>query len=197
MGAFEIPLRFPGQYADRETGLVQNWFRDYDPALGRYGRGDPIGLAGGMNLYRYADNDPLTNSDPFGLDVTVCFYSKGVTHIGYGVGGERDTMGFYPRKFLPMYPGEIRGDPKASDEPRACKKISTTAEQDVCMLSCRLKWQQQPGWYSGPKRQCTTFVRECMRECNIPTGIEPQFDSWQGPWPSNFFKSLPGIPIKE
>ena len=30
------PLRLPGQYADAETGLHQNWWRDYDPSLGRY-----------------------------------------------------------------------------------------------------------------------------------------------------------------
>ena len=29
-------LRFPGQYYDAETGLSQNWNRDYDPLTGRY-----------------------------------------------------------------------------------------------------------------------------------------------------------------
>jgi RHS repeat-associated protein len=37
-------LRFPGQYHDRETGLVYNYFRDYDPAIGRYVQSDPIGF---------------------------------------------------------------------------------------------------------------------------------------------------------
>jgi hypothetical protein len=31
--------RFPGQYADAETGYSYNYFRDYDPTTGRYGRG--------------------------------------------------------------------------------------------------------------------------------------------------------------
>ena len=34
-------LRFPGQYYDAETGLNYNYFRDYNPALGRYVEGDP------------------------------------------------------------------------------------------------------------------------------------------------------------
>ena len=42
-----VNLRFPGQYFDSETGLHQNWHRDYDPQVGRYVTSDPIGLAGG------------------------------------------------------------------------------------------------------------------------------------------------------
>jgi RHS repeat-associated protein len=44
--AFAYGLRFPGQYADPETGLNYNYFRDYDPAVGRYIQSDPIGLDG-------------------------------------------------------------------------------------------------------------------------------------------------------
>jgi RHS repeat-associated protein len=39
-----LNLRFPGQYYDSETGLHQNWFRDYMPKTGRYIEADPFGL---------------------------------------------------------------------------------------------------------------------------------------------------------
>ncbi|MBQ0472053.1 RHS repeat-associated core domain-containing protein, partial [Proteus mirabilis] len=61
----EQNLRFQGQYFDKETGLHYNTFRYYAPDLGRFTQQDPIGLAGGINLYVYAPN-PLTWVDPWG-----------------------------------------------------------------------------------------------------------------------------------
>lgn len=67
-GEFEQNLRLAGQYYDRESGLHYNLFRYYDPDVpGRFLSSDPIGLAGGINLYRYAPN-PLGWVDPLGLD---------------------------------------------------------------------------------------------------------------------------------
>ncbi|WP_375224216.1 RHS repeat-associated core domain-containing protein [Erwinia amylovora] len=59
-------LRFQGQYFDAETGLHYNLYRYYDPVGGRFTQTDPIGLAGGLNLYAYAPN-PLSWVDPLGL----------------------------------------------------------------------------------------------------------------------------------
>jgi RHS repeat-associated protein len=64
---FVYHLRFPGQYADQETGLHYNYFRDYDPAIGRYVESDPIGLKAGVNTYRYAGANPVSFVDPLGL----------------------------------------------------------------------------------------------------------------------------------
>lgn len=60
------PLRFPGQYADLETGLHNNHFRHYDPQTARYTSPDPLGLAPSPNHYAYVP-DPLTVMDPNGL----------------------------------------------------------------------------------------------------------------------------------
>ncbi len=59
-------LRYQGQYLDRETGLHYNFFRFYDPDIGRFITPDPIGLLGGLNLYQYGP-DPLNWIDPWGL----------------------------------------------------------------------------------------------------------------------------------
>ncbi len=62
-----MPLRFPGQYADTETALNQNWLRDYDPSVGRYIESDRVGLLGGINTYAYANGNALRYSDSSGL----------------------------------------------------------------------------------------------------------------------------------
>ena len=58
------PFRLHNQYADRETGLHYNFFRYYEPDVGRFVNQDPLGLSGGENFYQFALNiqgwvDPL------------------------------------------------------------------------------------------------------------------------------------------
>jgi RHS repeat-associated protein len=66
-GTFTYNPRFPGQYFDSETNLFYNYFRDYDPATGRYIESDPVGLLGGINSYTYVRGNPLWSVDPYGL----------------------------------------------------------------------------------------------------------------------------------
>jgi RHS repeat-associated protein len=49
------------------TGLLYRRNRYLDPVSGQFTQPDPIGFAGGLNLYGYAGGDPINNSDPFGL----------------------------------------------------------------------------------------------------------------------------------
>jgi RHS repeat-associated protein len=67
LGMFEYNLRFPGQQYDAVVGLHYNYFRDYDPAVGRYVESDPIGLEGGLNTYTYVGSMPSMAIDASGL----------------------------------------------------------------------------------------------------------------------------------
>ena len=106
-----VTSRFPGQYFDSETGLHYNYFRDYDPSLGRYIQSDPRGVmldysdprrmiaarmgipitsGNGKNpnhLYGYADQNPLALTDRTGEAAAaaagLCFI-PGVGWVGCG-----------------------------------------------------------------------------------------------------------------
>ncbi len=60
-------LRLPGQYYDTESNTHYNYYRNYDPELGRYLQADPMGISQGMNLYTYANSNPVQYIDPQGL----------------------------------------------------------------------------------------------------------------------------------
>ncbi len=49
-----------------------NYFRDYNPRVGRYSQSDPIGLSGGINHYGYAGGNGLRFVDTKGLKVLLC-----------------------------------------------------------------------------------------------------------------------------
>jgi RHS repeat-associated protein len=64
-------FRFVGRFgvADEGTGLHFMRKRFYDSSLGRFCSKDPIGINGGIDLYSYAANNPVNNSDPHGTDL--------------------------------------------------------------------------------------------------------------------------------
>jgi RHS repeat-associated protein len=76
-----LPMRFPGQYYDQETDLVENWNRFYDPNTGRYFEPEPaqlnpdnflIAAQFGMFVpaYAYANDNPIAFTDSEGLSTT-------------------------------------------------------------------------------------------------------------------------------
>ena len=78
----QINLRLTGQYFDAETGLHQNWNRDYAPGIGRYIQVDPLGIFWGMNVYQYAYGNPMVYVDPRG-DVPIILVT-GAMSAGVG-----------------------------------------------------------------------------------------------------------------
>lgn len=78
-------VRMLGQYADPDTGLYYNRYRFYDPDTGRYISPDPIGPAGGSNLYAYGPN-PIAWVDPFGLQHYMLAEGPGVPFSEYNAG---------------------------------------------------------------------------------------------------------------
>ena len=69
----EAPFGYGGKFGylrDSETFLILCTHRFYDPSSGSWTQRDPIGIAGGQNLYGYVEGDPVNATDPMGLDPT-------------------------------------------------------------------------------------------------------------------------------
>ena len=88
------PYRYSGgegYYTDNDSGLIHAGYRDYNPSVGRWMTEDPIGLAGGENLYGYCGNDPVNAVDPLGLSPD-CNDNDDIIASYSGAGGLRKAF---------------------------------------------------------------------------------------------------------
>ena len=164
LGNFRYDLRFPGQQYDPETATHYNYFRDYDPSVGRYKESDPIGLRGGLNTYSYGLANPINYADPMGLDAYLCSV-PGQPHFYTCV--ERRCAGLYPKTKWLMFggPGEVRQDPFREDR---CQKVPVPTGCDAAKFEKCVEEKNRPGathWYSLPVYNCASWASDVIFSC--------------------------------
>ena len=108
--ADQNPFRFAGAYHDQETNTYYFGYRHYHPRTKQWISRDPIGEAGGLNLFAYANNDPVNGIDVLGLEVTsfgpMKIISPRTRYLTHPV-GSLDAMGVVTKDhslFLMNYP---------------------------------------------------------------------------------------------
>jgi RHS repeat-associated protein len=116
------PFGFSTKFTDSETGFSYYGLRYYSPFLGRFINRDPIGLAGGLNLYGFVGNDPVGSFDVLGAEDFI-FGGGGDPSGGDPFGGGGDgsgdggiTITYNPIPFLPGPATPVR--PPAPSPPK-------------------------------------------------------------------------------
>jgi RHS repeat-associated protein len=180
LGAFDLPLRLPGQYFDKETGLHHNARRDYDSAIGRFPESDPIGLRGGLNTYAYSENDPIRFSDPSGLAVWLCLrrttFRVG-NHTYFYDDKSRQCCGY--QGWSGAHP--LRSCPDRNRGPGvdACTPI-TTSDADAKRLFDCCQQKGNPWTYFPTLNDCQDLANDCIREIGMAPPYTPSSGRWQG-----------------
>ena len=178
----------PFQYTGREndgTGLYFYRQRYYSSVLQRFLSQDPIGLLGGVNFYRYVLNNPLSFTDPLGLDVTITLYpgAGGFGHIGVGV-NTSNTLGLYPASagdpvtaVVGLVNGTVKPDTRQPSQTPLV--IPRSPAQDKAMQAVINQALANPPAYNFLSRlsgkNCATFVKDVLQAggIQVPNTILP------------------------
>jgi len=177
---FDLPLRLPGQYYDRETAIHYNTMRDYDPSIGRYVESDPMGLRGGLDTYAYGNLAPLMYSDASGLAVWFCTRHMRDSNIPIANHGY----------FFDDKTGRCCGDPGygAKDPLKTCRErgpkkdsciliSSSDSDTEKLLQCCNKKTNENDYWPFF--NDCMNVGDDCIREIGMAPPATPDELRWR------------------
>jgi RHS repeat-associated protein len=148
-----------GYYSDWETGLEVLGYRSYDPTTCRFVNRDPTGVRGGVNLYEYVNNEPISSHDATGL------YEGQGGDFGFGC-----AFGVAWQYIENIYQGHPCGDATACTIAVACVAASICALLGGIMQDMTAAEWAVGGFFGPPLAACLVGAI-----CGIMGGLAPLF----------------------
>jgi RHS repeat-associated protein len=96
-GTVVSDIGYAGYFYHAVSGLDFTLYRAYDTTHARWLNRDPIGEAGGINLYAYTSGSPISRIDPLGLDDSVCLLNPSMC-------GSSSALPIFPASAFPSLP---------------------------------------------------------------------------------------------
>ena len=139
--------------------MTYNYFRDYDPSVGRYAESDPIGLKGGLDTYSYSTNRPTSNSDPSGLAVWLCERST-----NFRVGNHSYFFDDRSKQCCGRSPGKdpLQGCKEPGPPSHFCILISDSDDVSKKLFDCCAQRAKQGPYFPG-LNDCQDTTDDCIR----------------------------------
>ena len=167
------------------NGLYYMLNRYYSADMRRFISADPMGIAGGANLYAYGNLNPLAFVDPYGLDAMVLNESKGAWGAGHQALAVQGAAGWI--YFSQDGPDNGGGHTAYYNNPNALLNdvgdrydrhfvITTSSEQDAAIsqtASSNLNNPYSANPFSKNRFHCGDLVNTALHAGSVPTGTEP------------------------
>ena len=178
-----------------------NYFRDYDPAIGRYIESDPIGLRGGINTYGYVSARPLTLIDRLGLKSHVC--CRGIPVTGNIAGhcyletqnGTRTTFGLFGGPGTGMAPGVGQTFiDRRFDAGGSCGDWNEDCGTDDCVKNAAGNYPN-PSSYDLGGPNSNTFASNVASKCKLKGPTHPYWTPGWGDAPAPPAPGYGPVPI--
>jgi RHS repeat-associated protein len=170
--------RFSSKEVHTNSEMYYYGYRFYDPVFQRWINRDPIGLAGGINLYQFSGNDPVDNNDPFGLAIWKCW--RQAQGIFYWLSGGNLNHAYLwndkDNSACAQHGSSGSGNPSKPEKGPSvdnCTKVPDSDGKEAAVMACCKKTGSSGIWLPIAN-DCHKKVNDCLSAKGLTSPPAPR-----------------------